>query len=131
MERGKIYNYDRARQQIDFSGVKINQKITPTDFDAVIEYKDKAYIFIEYKYRDTTMPTGQRIAFERLVDDLNQLKPSVLILASHDTPVEEDIDGAGALVKGVYGSHGYIEKKLWEGKTVKQMLDIFLSFVEK
>ena len=42
--RGVIQNRDRKKQIIDFSGLKYG-KITPTDIDGLIEYKDKAMMF--------------------------------------------------------------------------------------
>lgn len=130
MERGKIYNRGRASQQIDYSGLTMG-KITPTDLDGLIEYQNKCFILFEYKVEGTQMPLGQSLALTRLIDALNLSKPSILILATHNHPTTEDIDAAEALVGGVYGSKGWMEKKIWENKTIKQIVNKFLRYVEK
>jgi hypothetical protein len=93
MTRGKIYNRDRAQQIKDFSGLRWG-KITPTDVDGLIEYKDKGFIWIETKMIDNPMPYGQRLAYKRLIDALQQAKPSVLYVSQHNTMPEDDIDMA-------------------------------------
>ena len=65
-ERGKIRNRDFVPEK-DFSGLRYD-KITPTDLDGFVEFADQVFVFIELKYRDSTMKTGQRMAFERLCD---------------------------------------------------------------
>ena len=66
--RGVIQNRERARQIIDFSGLRYGN-ITPTDIDGCIEYQDKGVAFIEIKHRDSPMPKGQELALTRLVDN--------------------------------------------------------------
>ena len=67
--RGKIINRDRRKQIIDFSGMRLKHKITPTDMDciisieptsatAMIEYRNLGYVFIETKYNDAKLPFG-------------------------------------------------------------------------
>ena len=43
-----------------------------------------------------------------MIDALNVTTPSILIRASHDTPVSDDINGAESQVLGVYGSKGWM-----------------------
>ena len=64
--RGSIQFPDRARQLIDFSGLRYN-KITPTDIDGFIEYHDEAIVFMEFKYGNAELPYGQKLALERLL----------------------------------------------------------------
>lgn len=96
--RGKINNRARAKQLRDFRGLLFGN-ITPTDIDGHIEYHDKGHIFIETKLNDTPLPYGQRLALERLIDDLNKIKPSIGIIASHneDDP-NQDINVANTIV---------------------------------
>lgn len=83
MTRGKIRNRQYATQVRDFSGLRF-RNITPTDIDGLIEYRNKGYVFIETKYRDAHLPDGQRLALERLCDDLERAgKPTLSIIASH------------------------------------------------
>ena len=96
--RGQIIHRNRAQQINDFSGIRYG-KITPTDIDGLIEYKDKAYILFELKYKDTELPFGQRLALERTTDNLTyQGKTTLCIISSHnienckkDVPVAETI----------------------------------------
>lgn len=95
--RGLIRNRHRGTQCRDFSGLRFGN-ITPTDIDGLIEYRDKAYILIEVKYKDAELLYGQQLALERLCDDLQEQKPTLLIVASHEDD-EDDIDVAKSIVR--------------------------------
>lgn len=99
MSRGQIVFRDRARQIRDFSGLLFNT-ITPTDIDGLIEYHDKAYILIELKYGDSPISEGQKLALERLTDDLRKVgKLTLCIIARHDNAdPKDDIDVAQCIV---------------------------------
>ena len=47
-KRGKIGNRRRALQIRDFTGLRWGN-ITPTDIDALIDFGDKVFVFIEVK----------------------------------------------------------------------------------
>ena len=96
-QRGAIEHRDCASQIRDFTGLLFGN-ITPTDIDALIEYKNKAFIFIEAKYMDAKMPYGQRLALERLCNSLD--KPSMLLVTEHYT--KGDIDFANSTVREYY-----------------------------
>ena len=95
--RGVVFNEDRARQIRDFSGMKYGTK-TPTDIDGLIEDGSKCYVFFETKCKGTELPDGQEKALIRLVDDLGKIKPTILIIAEHETKPEENIDVANTVV---------------------------------
>jgi hypothetical protein len=57
LNRGKIQYRERARQIIDFSGIRYDN-ITPTDIDGFFEKADKAFVFYEYKLEGCEMPHG-------------------------------------------------------------------------
>ena len=99
MQRGQIVFRNRAKQIKDFSGLLFGN-ITPTDIDGLIEYHGRAYIIIELKLIGAPIPYGQRLALERLVDDLQRVgKRSLCIIAEHNTVNTEDvIDVAKAIV---------------------------------
>ena len=125
--RGKIQNKERAKQLIDFSGVRYGN-ITPTDIDGFFEKADKAFVFYEYKLSGVEMPRGQELALTRIVDGLSTAgKEAVLFLCNHDeSNPENDIQAANALVEKIYW-HG----KWHEGSriTVKQQTDKFMQWV--
>ena len=62
--RGKILYPERRQQIIDFGGLRYGNS-TPTDIDGFIEYKDKARVLIEIKYRDNPISNGKLL---RLLD---------------------------------------------------------------
>lgn len=127
-QRGVTIYKKRAQQGRDFSGLRY-ANISPTDIDAFIEYHDKCYVFIEAKMPNAAFPHGQKLALERLCDDLQKIKPTLLILMSHETPVEEEIDFANARVEK-YRYKGY-----WKipgmACTVREFLDSFLKAMDK
>lgn len=123
-----IHNVNKARQFADYSGLAFGN-IYPTDVDGYIEYKNIACVLYELKYRDATMPKGQQIALERMVDNARTAgKDAVLFLCSHDAPEEDAIDVANAVVKQIY----YCGK--WhhaDGETAKYWTEKFLRWSEK
>lgn len=122
-QRGLIRNRHRGTQCHDFSGLRFGN-ITATDIDGLIEYRGKAYIFIEVKYKDAGLPFGQRLAFERLCDDLQHQKPTVLIVASHED--EGDIDVERATVREYRFKGKWKERNGTTGELVKS----FINYVD-
>lgn len=83
-DRGEIHNPDRAKQLRDFSTLRYGN-ITPTDVDGLIEYHNKGYILLELKYLDAPFTYGQKLAYERLTDDLERAgKTTICIIAIHN-----------------------------------------------
>lgn len=122
--RGEIKNREQASQIRDFSGLQYG-KITPTDIDAFMEYKDKCYVIIEAKYKEKEMDFGQKLALERLCDDLRKIKPTILILASHEHDTNEDIDFAKCKTKKIFYYGTWRVPK--EETSVKRTVDAFLK----
>ena len=127
-ERGSIYNRDRAKQLNNFSGLRYGT-ITPTDIDGLIEYNNKAYILIEIKYKNNECPNGQRIALERLTDDLQKTgKDTICIIGTHEIENPE-IDVDVATTKAIM----YRRNKKWHkcDTTTKEIIDNFLQTINK
>lgn len=125
--RGAIQLRDRARQIIDFRGLKYGS-ITPTDLDGLIEYKDKAFVLLEMKYGSAKMPYGQELALRRIVDGLQHSgKETLLLLCSHQIKNwEQDIIAACTPVASSYYHQNW---RPGDGRTAKQYIDAFLHFV--
>jgi len=123
--RGKIMFPARKKQLIDFSGVKYG-KITPTDIDGFFEMNDNIFIFLEYKYGNTKMPYGQKLAYERLVNALSETdRKAIVVVCKHNVEdTNEDINGANAVVEEYYYSHKW---HTGVGRPVKQVIDNFIS----
>jgi hypothetical protein len=123
MDRGKIINRNFASQIRDFSGLRFGN-ITPTDIDGFIDFQNNCFIVMEFKHKDSKLPFGQKLAIERLVDNLEAAgKKCIGIVAEHDT--SGDIDCANCYVRE------YRYRKQWYPKpiptTVKQLIDKFLK----
>lgn len=52
---------------------------------------------MEFKYGSAPLPYGQRLALERMCDDLQGKKETILIIASHDAAIGQDINAAEAM----------------------------------
>lgn len=127
-DRGVIQNVSRAQQINDFSGLMI-RKITPTDIDGMIEYKNKAYVFIEIKYKDKELPYGQKLALERLATDAVKAgKSAIILVAEHDV---EDTKLSVDVAK--CNTRSYFLKKNWhvprEKITIANAMSIFFSTI--
>ena len=81
--RGLIRNREHAGQIRLFAGMRWGT-ITPTDIDGLIDFGGEAFVIIETKYGDAKLPTGQRLALERLADVISSTgRPCVALVASH------------------------------------------------
>jgi hypothetical protein len=66
-----INNRNGVRQLIDFDGLRWGN-MRPTDIDAVMEIRNKLFLFIEAKYRDKGMDTGQKIAIQNICNAIHK-----------------------------------------------------------
>lgn len=124
-DRGRIQNRNRKRQIISFEGIRYGN-ITPTDTDGLLEFNNEAWVGFEAKHGETPVPYGQKLAFERLNDDLEQTgKPCIFIIATHtvDDP-NDDIDAANTVVREYRFHKRWIKPQ--KTYTTKQMIDAFL-----
>ena len=64
---GLIKNSNKAKQGIDFTGVKWG-KIHPSDVDFVLEFNNKVLILGEVKYKGSELTIGQRLMLDRMAD---------------------------------------------------------------
>jgi len=98
--RGVIRNRRRASQLVDFSGLRYG-KITPTDLDGLIEYKNTCFVLYEFKHESHPyMDIGQSLAITRLCDGLS--KPYLFVLATHNKAPEIDIPASYCNVVDYY-----------------------------
>ena len=111
--RGDIRDKD-AKQQIVAPLSIDGTKITHTDVDILIDYKDQLWIVGEIKRMGVSVSFGQQLALERLVRDLSVTKPTLFFVADHDTPLEEVIPTESLPVRG-------------SELTVKELCDKFLA----
>ena len=125
----EIEHRERARQIVDFKGIRLGEKEMPTDCDGLIEWHNKAYVFFELKGCGKEIPFGQKLAFTRMCDDFNCLKkPAVFIIAEHDVDNPEvDIDAAKTSVREFY-----FKGRWYRGRSnLKELIDRFISFVDR
>lgn len=122
-------NKKRARQLIDFSGLKFGN-IYPTDIDGLIEYKNKAIALFELKHGDTEMPEGQRLALRRMIDDSRAAgKQAVLFVCEHYVDdYREDVDASQAIVRKFYYNGEWYDGR---GTTLKNKLASFINYVDR
>lgn len=92
VERGKIYNINRYKQLIDFSGLLFHRNITPTDIDGFIDFGGNAFIYMEAKLEGIEVNKGQRIAFENIVKSHEKAgHKAIAIIWRHNIPEDEMI----------------------------------------
>ena len=124
-----VKHRDRMKQIICFDGLDFGS-ITPMDIDGVVEYHDKAVVFLEYKLKGCKMPTGQRICIERLVNDVCKAgKVGCALLAEHEVyNADDDVVAGDAIVKSVYWSGNWHDS---DGSTVSEYLERFIEYVDR
>jgi len=127
-DRGVIEHRARAQQIRDFSGLRYGN-ITPTDIDGLIEYQNIAYVIIETKFGDAELPKGQNLALERIGDALGKHKHVIVIISTHNHPIEEDIDLAKTIVKRVRWHCKWIDMN--KSHTVREVIDRFINSIKQ
>ena len=89
-----IMNLERMKQVKDFSSMPI----TPTDIDGYIDYRGRYHILFELKHRNAPVKQGQRLAMDRLCNDLNKVRPTIYIIAEHNQDNPSDLINVGSCV---------------------------------
>lgn len=91
-----VNNMDRLEQPLLFDGLDLPDGIHPTDFDAVLEFDDRLWLFFEVKVWGKKPPWGQSLAYKRTIAAINNSpanhgKFAVALLAWHNQPTNEKI----------------------------------------
>jgi len=87
-EPGTIINPARMKQVCSFEGMVFGSG-SPTDIDGFIDFQNKLHVYIEAKYDGAELPFGQRLAYERIVD--NCRIPCTVVIVKHNCPPDEAI----------------------------------------
>jgi hypothetical protein len=127
----RFENEARARQLNDFNGLMTEGKMGATDIDGLVEYKNKAYMFLELKYQGKELPFGQKLALQRLVEDTGRSgKYSVALVIDHDVQdTNQNIVVAECFVREVYFFQEHKWRKLEQKLTTKQCIDRVIKIV--
>jgi hypothetical protein len=138
-EHGEIRNPVLAKQLFLFDDLAIGTG-WPTDIDSYIELHNKAHIFLEGKYRQAPMPTGQRLALERLVYDLRKGgKPAIALVFEHQGGDENgNVRMSPCFVRMYYSGDKqprYEDDANWiwidKRMTVKELLEAYIEGIEE
>lgn len=119
-----IRNRDQKAQLVDFGGLRWG-KIMPTDIDAMIDFGNKLFVFIEAKYGGAKPSFGQRLALERVCDAVHSpenKRYAVAFLCAHSS--NGDIDLSETIITEVRW-FGKWHKPKSEGVTLKTGIDTF------
>ena len=103
-----IKNVNHIKQAIDFTGLQ-NDKIHPSDIDAVLEFNNEALILMELKNHNSKgIPTGQRLILERIVDSWHSVKATALKI-EHNQLGNKPIDLSKCAVTSYYMNGVWID----------------------
>jgi hypothetical protein len=105
-----IRNSNQTKQGLDFTGVE-NGKIHPTDIDALLEFDNEVLILMEVKRVGNEIPTGQRLALERICDSWHTDKCVVLFVTHNFKEDLIDIPLAECNVQKTYYKSKWIINK--------------------
>jgi hypothetical protein len=135
VDTSSFHSRKRAKQLIDFKGMKFNKKVRPTDLDAFngetlsasidFDRGKKGFVFYEVKYLDNGLDIGQVLHLEALCDNLKT--PSLALHVSHDVEdTSKDVLLKDCIVKNAFYQGKW--RVDWNGKTA---LEITQRFIEK
>jgi hypothetical protein len=108
----------RIKQVLDFKGIG-NSKIHPSDIDAVLEFDNKYLIIFEVKYKGVSVPFGQELLFQRIVDCWQKTNgDAFLVYCQHETETDEIVNMENTTVIETY----YKGKKFKRNENIKDYL---------
>ncbi|MCK5346446.1 MAG: hypothetical protein KAR20_23715 [Candidatus Heimdallarchaeota archaeon] len=115
---------------IDKRNLSLSQSLDAIEAlkEDLFEIGNQIFVFIELKYGLARLPKGQELAFERLVDTIEENKNAIFIIGIHNCESEIDIDAAVCTVKK------YRTRRKWRIPameiTVKKLADKFIEHCE-
>ena len=114
-----IKNREYAGQLKDFSGLQ-EGKLYPTDIDGFIDFSDRLFIFIECKFINSHLKTGQRLALERLCNATHNppKRHSIVLITHHES--KGDIDLSNSVVTNYFWER---EWRTCEPENLKTVID--------
>ena len=128
-----IQSKPRARQLVSFEGMELGERMWPTDFDAVIDWKGRAWLLFEVKHGSKAMPFGQRLALERFVRDAWAAgKRAVALVVEHrvDDPLE-DVRLADCTVREMFAGGEFRWRPPKMAVTAKQAMRAYIGYAER
>ena len=91
MYKPGVFRNKDGKQLVSFEGMNIGLQCL-SSIEACQEYKGKAYFFFLPKYKTSAVTIGQRIMYERMVEDLAKAgKVGIVAVVRHETPHDEPI----------------------------------------
>jgi len=91
VERGAVRHRGHYTQLKDYSQLRYGL-ITPSDIDGVLDFQNRAFVFLELKFAGAEMSLGQRLMYERICDACQRGGVnSVVIVANHSSASDEMI----------------------------------------
>ena len=129
MERG-VYQYEsRGRQLLRFDGVRYGN-ITPTDIDGIIDYKNRVWILFEAKLAGKSVPAGQRLALERLIQNAKRAgKHGLAMIIEHNvSDCTRDVFVTDCMVREVYTTENMDWRPPKWRIGAKDMADAYINY---
>jgi hypothetical protein len=101
---------------------------TPTDIDALFEFRNKAYVIIELKSFTTKVPKGQRLCLERMANDFQKAgKKVMVIVGEHYEDPDKSIIVKNCSVREIYYNGSWYRG---HGERLKDRMMSFLQYAD-
>lgn len=128
-ERGVFQHENRGRQLLRFDDFRYGN-ITPTDIDAVIDYKNYVWVFFEAKLKDKDVLFGQKLALERLIQNaFGSKKHGIAMIVEHDEEdATKDIILKNCMVREIYTTENMKWRPPNYDITAKDMSDAYINY---
>lgn len=123
-----IFSRSRLSQVKDFRNLKIDG-YTPTDIDFAYDKAGRQFVFGELKLEGVPVPAGQLRLLRGLAWALGAAgRDTCVLVASHATDPDEDIDVGNLLVVASWHTNGtLLEADYYVGRTVQQACVAFFE----
>ena len=125
-----IQSRGRAKQLISFEGMDLGPRLWPTDFDAAIEWKDRAWLLFEVKHGGKAVPLGQRLALERFVRDVwrGGKKAVAAVVEHYIADPSEDVLLADCQVREVFVGGEFVWRATRRRMTAWELADAYTRY---
>ena len=124
----RVQSMERFKQPILFDGLTCN-RIYPTDIDAVMEYHDWFFMFMEVKVDGVELNRGQTTALVRMVNAIRDSgKTAVLFICRHNVDKDKSIFLKDTVVSEAYYEGGWYDLT---PRTMQEIWDYAMDWAQR
>ncbi|OPL11246.1 MAG: hypothetical protein AVO38_15965 [delta proteobacterium ML8_D] len=126
-EENLIKNLIHFGQKLCFNGLLRQNDMYPTDIDMFLDYNGNSFLYFEGKYGDKSLPYGQKLALQNVIDSHNKAGHLSAAVIFRHSVTEGEVIVKDQIVYEMYRT----KQKGWESFKKTHTVAEFLNAWEK